>query len=93
MVSYDFWQQNYAGGQSAIGSTLRLNGIVFTIVGVAPASFTGLDRFLRPSIFVPLGMAQRLDGEPDGSAGGSRTPRSGGQGAIERGRFTGIGAG
>src|ERR1017187_9191493 len=64
MVSYDFWQQNYAGGHSAIGSSLRLNGIVCTIVGVAPASFTGLDRHVRPSIFVPLGMAQRLDGGP-----------------------------
>src|SRR5258708_31140238 len=62
MVSYDFWQQNYAGDHSAIGSSLRLNGIVFTITGVAPASFTGLDRFVRPSIYVPLGMAQRLDG-------------------------------
>jgi predicted permease len=64
IVSYDFWQQNYAGEHSAIGSSLRLNGIVFTIVGVTPASFTGLDRFVRPSIFVPLRMAQRLNGEP-----------------------------
>jgi len=63
MVSYDFWRQKYAGEQSAIGSSLRINGIVFTIVGVAPASFTGLDRFALPSLFVPLGMAQRLDGE------------------------------
>ena len=31
---------------------------------MAPASFTGLDRFIRPSVFVPLGMAQRLGGEP-----------------------------
>jgi len=64
MVSYDFWQQNYAGSQSAIGSALRLNGIVFTIVGATPASFTGLDRFAYPSIFVPLGMSQRLNGAP-----------------------------
>jgi len=63
MVSYDFWQQNYAGDHSVIGSSLRLNGIVFTIIGVAPPSFTGLERFVRPSIFVPLGMAQRLGGE------------------------------
>ena len=63
MVSYDFWRQNYAGEQSVIGSALRLNGIVFTITGVTPASFTGLERFARPSILVPLGMAQRLDGE------------------------------
>ncbi len=63
MVSYDFWQQNYAGDPSVIGSRLRLNGIVFTVIGVTPESFTGLDRFVRPSVFVPLGMAQRLDGE------------------------------
>jgi predicted permease len=62
MLSYDFWQQNYAGGVSILGSHLRLNGIVFTIIGVTPESFTGLDRFIRPSIFVPLGMAQRLGG-------------------------------
>jgi predicted permease len=63
MVSYDFWQQNYAGDQTVIGSSLRLNGSVFTIIGLVPASFTGLDRFALPSIFVPLGMAQRLSGE------------------------------
>ncbi len=62
MISYDFWQQNYAGGQSAIGSSLHINGVVFTIIGVTPESFTGLDRFVRPSIFVTLGMAQRLEG-------------------------------
>jgi predicted permease len=64
MVSHEFWRQNYAGDVSVIGSRLRLNGIVFTIIGVVPPSFTGLDRFIRPSIFVPLGMAQRLDGAP-----------------------------
>jgi predicted permease len=63
ILSYDFWQQNYAGSRSVIGGTLRLNGMVFTIAGVAPASFTGLDRFALPSVFVPLGTAQRLDGE------------------------------
>jgi predicted permease len=63
IVSDDFWQQNYAGDRSAIGRSLRVNGIVFTIIGVAPPSFTGLDRFIRPSLFVPLGMSQRLDGE------------------------------
>jgi predicted permease len=64
MISYDFWKQNYASEKSAIGSSLRLNGIVSTITGVAPPFFTGLDRFVSPTIFVPLGMAQRLDGEP-----------------------------
>ena len=65
VISYDFWRQNYAGDEAAIGGALRLNGMVFTIVGVTPASFTGLDRFVSPSVFVPLGMGQRLDGLKD----------------------------
>ena len=64
MVSYDFWQENYASDDSVVGSHLRLNGIVFTIIGVTPESFIGLDRFVRPSIFVPLGMTQRLGARP-----------------------------
>ena len=63
MISYDFWRQ-YSGGESVIGSSLRINGIVFTIIGIAPESFTGLDRFVRPSIYVPLGMCRRLGAEP-----------------------------
>ena len=76
MISYDFWQQNYAGDHSVIGSSLRLNGIVFTIIGVAPASFTGLDRFVRPSIFVPSRDGPAPGRRGGGSAGGPRTPRS-----------------
>ena len=63
LISDDFWHENYAGDASVLGSHLRLNGIVFTIIGVMPASFTGLDRFILPSIFAPLGTAQRLSGE------------------------------
>uniref|UniRef100_Q01P15 Permease n=1 Tax=Solibacter usitatus (strain Ellin6076) TaxID=234267 RepID=Q01P15_SOLUE len=62
MISYDFWQQNCGGDHGVIGRSLRINGIAFTIVGVTPAGFTGLDRFVSPNIFVPLGMGQRLDG-------------------------------
>jgi putative ABC transport system permease protein len=64
MLSYDFWQQQYSGDRAVIGHTLRLNGIVFTIIGILPESFTGLDRFVRPTIFVPLAMSQRLAAEP-----------------------------
>ncbi len=62
MLSYDFWQTEYAADPAAIGRELRINGIAFTIVGVTPRYFTGLDRFIRPTIYVPLAMAQRLAG-------------------------------
>jgi len=62
LISYDFWRQ-FLAEAPAIGSSLRLNGIVFNIVGILPESFTGLDRFVRPSIYVPLAMSQRLAAE------------------------------
>ncbi len=62
MISYELRSQ-YPAGQSVIGSSLRVNGIVFTVVGILPESFTGLDRHIRPSIYVPLGMSQRLAAE------------------------------
>ena len=40
---------------------MLLNGIDFTIVGVAPESFTGLDQFFHPAFFVPAMMAPALD--------------------------------
>ncbi len=64
MVSYDFWQTQYSRSPSAIGARLRVNGIVFTIIGVTPESFTGLDRHVHPSLYLPLGISQRVDGEP-----------------------------
>ncbi len=64
VISHDFWRQQYGGDLAVLGRTLRLNGIVFTIIGVAPESFTGLDRFVHPSLYVPLGMSQRLAAAP-----------------------------
>jgi macrolide transport system ATP-binding/permease protein len=58
-----FWRDNWSG-RTAIGSSLKVNGILFTVIGVLPASFTGLDRFVRPGIYLPLGMAQRLAAAP-----------------------------
>jgi putative ABC transport system permease protein len=63
MISYDFWRAS-AFDSSVIGSRLRLNGIEFTVIGVLPESFIGLDRFVRPTIYVPAGVSQRLAAAP-----------------------------
>jgi predicted permease len=64
VVSYDFWQNQLAKDSSVIGRKLRVKGIDFTIVGVAPQSFTGIDQFFHPSLYVPAMMTQRLDAAP-----------------------------
>jgi predicted permease len=62
VLGYGFWNTEYGRNRSVIGHTLRIDGIDFTIVGVAPESFPGLDRFFDPSIFVPLSMWSRIEG-------------------------------
>ncbi len=62
VLSHDFWLARFNGAASAIGSKLRLNGIEFTVIGVAPAAFTGVDQFVKPAIFVPIAMSPALSG-------------------------------
>ena len=40
VISYPFWQRRFAGA-NVVGRQLVLNGLPFTIVGVAPAGFRG----------------------------------------------------
>jgi predicted permease len=41
VVSHQYWSTILGGRETAIGETLSLDGVPFTIVGVAPASFSG----------------------------------------------------
>jgi predicted permease len=63
VLGHDFWVSQFAASQSVLGSRIRLNGVEFTVIGVAPEHFTGIDIFLRPTLFVPLAMSRRLGGQ------------------------------
>ncbi len=57
VVSDGFWRRALAGDPDVVGRTVSMNGIAFTIVGVAPAGFRGLSAFSRgPDAWVPLAM-------------------------------------
>ena len=60
VLSHDFWVSQYNGDPSVLGSRLRLDGIEFTVIGVTPEQFTGIDRFIRPALFIPLAMSPRM---------------------------------
>jgi predicted permease len=50
VISHSLWQQLYGGHLSAAGATLRLNGVLFTIIGVAPPRF---DYPAKTAIWIP----------------------------------------
>ena len=62
VISHGMWQREFGGRADLVGQTLRLNASEFTIVGVAPASFTGLQPFLQPALYVPHTMIREATG-------------------------------
>src|SRR5215469_2601681 len=63
VVSYSFWERELSAGRAAIGTTLRIGGAVFRVVGVAPPGFHGMLVGNETEIWLPITMqAQALPG-------------------------------
>jgi putative ABC transport system permease protein len=58
VLGADFWQHEFAADPGVVGRTVRLNGTPFTVIGVAPDSFSGLLTFGHPDFYMPLAMAR-----------------------------------
>jgi predicted permease len=54
VLSHAYWRNELAGDPGVIGRTLTVNGEALTIVGVAPAGFSGTVFGSSPQAFVPL---------------------------------------
>jgi putative ABC transport system permease protein len=66
VMSYGFWQREYAGSPAAIGRTLMLNGHAYDIVGVTPPSFFGIEVGRAFDVAVPLCSEPLSRGERSG---------------------------
>jgi predicted permease len=53
IVTYPFWKKQGPDPQ-LLGKPVRINGHLFTIVGITPQGFTGTTALVSPEIFVPL---------------------------------------
>lgn len=70
IISYALWQRDYQGQADAIGQTMWLTNQPFTIVGVVPRAFYGLEVGQHADVFVPL------SGQPlIRRAGGNNSPQ------------------
>ncbi|HYR89696.1 MAG TPA: ABC transporter permease [Terriglobia bacterium] len=68
VLAYDFWKNELGGDPSIVGRHVRLGrsgGVDFTVIGVAPESFTGMDLYVRPAFFIPAMMGPRVLGIDD----------------------------
>ncbi|HVQ31329.1 MAG TPA: ABC transporter permease, partial [Vicinamibacteria bacterium] len=60
ILSHAFWQRRLAANPAVLGERIELSGVSYTVVGVAPASFTGTIPGLVPEFWTPLMMVEKL---------------------------------
>jgi putative ABC transport system permease protein len=70
------WEQEFGSDPAALGRRVRINGGEFTVIGVAPPEFSGLNQYVRSDFFVPLMMSQLLASDPKSHALDDRNARN-----------------
>ncbi len=60
VMNYGTWQARFGATGDIIGKTLRLNNVVFTVIGVAPPKFIGVNAIFGPDLWIPTAMAEQL---------------------------------
>src|ERR1017187_1985892 len=59
VLSYNAWKARFGGATAAIGSSLEINNVVFTVIGVASPGFLGVSAIFGPDVWLPATMCER----------------------------------
>ena len=60
VLGYELWQSRYNGDPGIVNKAVTLGGQIYTVVGVAPNGFRGIDLILDPQFWVTLGNLPQL---------------------------------
>ncbi|HEY3704492.1 MAG TPA: ADOP family duplicated permease, partial [Terracidiphilus sp.] len=60
VLSERLWKRQFGGDEKIVGKAVVLSGHTFTVTGIAPTAFHGIDQILNAEFWVPLGMTPQL---------------------------------
>jgi predicted permease len=60
VLNFGHWQRSFGGARDAVGRTIELNGVAFTIVGVVEQRFTGITPGSDYDVWLPLAAGLRI---------------------------------
>ena len=53
IISHAFWERHFSGHTDALGAALQLGDRQFTVIGITPREFTGVD-YAAPDVWLPI---------------------------------------
>jgi predicted permease len=56
VVSHDWWERRLGGDPAAVGKTVTIDKVAYTIIGVAPKEFSGMRLLEKQDMWIPLAM-------------------------------------
>ena len=62
VLGHGFWHRQFQDDPGVVGRTVRIEGVPFTIVGVAPPGFTGFGIRAEPDVTIPLPAVALVNG-------------------------------
>ncbi len=60
VLAHSHWQTRFGADPATIGSTIEVNGVPFTVVGVAPPEYVGIESMLAVQMYIPIGALPAL---------------------------------
>ncbi|MCX6596965.1 MAG: ABC transporter permease, partial [Acidobacteria bacterium] len=61
VLSHAYWTERFQQSPQVLNQPLLVNGVLMTIVGVAPSDFKGTTLGQRPDVYVPLSMREEVN--------------------------------
>jgi putative ABC transport system permease protein len=55
------WQHRFGGAEDVVGRTFRMNGLVYTVIGVAPPDFGGMMPAVTSQMWIPTAMVEHVE--------------------------------
>jgi predicted permease len=61
VLSDRFWKTSFAAAPDVVGKTFKMNGVVYTVLGVAPPEFIGMTPAVTAQMWIPLTMVEKVE--------------------------------